>query len=128
MQLPSIAPGLTATVELTVAEADTAAALRSGDVAMLGTPRIVALVEEATVLALREQIPSTATTVGMRVQLDHLIPVPPGESVQAEATLERVEGRRLTFTVSVSSDRGLVAAGRVTRVIVDRARFLERAQ
>ena len=43
-------------------------------------------------------------------------------TVTAEATLEKVEGRRLTFTVSVNDNRGLVAAGRVTRVVVDRDR------
>ena len=50
-----------------------------------------------------------------------------GRQVQAEATLEKVEGRRLTFTVSVTDERGLVAAGKVTRVIVDVDRFLEKA-
>lgn len=120
--------GLAAVVEMKVTEADTAAALRSGDVDMLGTPRLVALVEEATCAALLGHLDASATTVGMRVQLDHLIPVPVGQSVRAEVTLERVEGRRLTFTASVTNDRGLVAAGRVTRVVVQRDRFLERAQ
>ena len=64
----------------------------------------------------------------MRVQLDHLIPVAVGVTVRAEATLERVEGRRLTFTVSVNDERGLVAAGKVTRVVVNRERFLDKAQ
>jgi fluoroacetyl-CoA thioesterase len=45
--------------------------------------------------------------------------------VLAEATLEKVEGRRLTFTVSATDERGLVAAGKVTRVVVDVDRFLE---
>jgi predicted thioesterase len=120
-------PGASATVELEVADADTAAALRSGDVPMLGTPRLVALVEEATMATLAGRLEPHLTSVGMRIQLDHLIPVPVGGTVRAEAVLERVEGRRLTFTVSVNSDRGLVAAGKVTRVIVNRERFLEKA-
>jgi len=37
------------------------------------------------------------------------------------------DGRRLVFTVSVSDARGLVAAGRLTRVVVDAERFLDRA-
>ena len=68
------------------------------------------------------------TTVGYQVQLAHLAPTPVGGKVTAEATLEAIEGRRLTFRVSVSDARGLVAAGRVTRVVVERDRFLERAQ
>jgi predicted thioesterase len=49
-----------------------------------------------------------------------------GETVTAEATLDKIDGRRLMFTVSVSDSHGLVAAGKVTRVLVDRERFLER--
>ena len=60
--------------------------------------------------------------------LAHLSPTPVGSEVTAEATLEGVEGRRLTFRVSVTDARGLVAAGRITRVVVVRDRFVERAQ
>jgi len=61
-------------------------------------------------------------------QLNHLSPSPVGSEVTAEATLESIEGRRLTFRVSVTDSRGLVAAGRITRVVVIRDRFIERAQ
>jgi fluoroacetyl-CoA thioesterase len=120
-------PGLTATVTLEVTDADTAVAFRSGDVPVLATPRVVALAEEATVNAVSDSLAKGTTTVGYRVQLDHLAPSPAGAVVQAEATLESVEGRRLTFRVSVTDSHGLVAAGRITRVSVERDRFLERA-
>jgi fluoroacetyl-CoA thioesterase len=123
-----LAPGLTATVTLVVAEADTALALKSGDVPVLGTPRVIALAEEATVEAIRGELPEGRTTVGYQVQLAHLTPTAIGGTVTAEATLEQVEGRRLTFRVAVNDARGLVAAGRITRVIVERARFLEKTQ
>src|SRR5947208_1607910 len=118
----TVEPGLVASVELTVKDGDTAKALRSGDVPMLATPRLVALAEEATVQALQGQLEAKATTVGMRVQIDHLLPVPVGRSVRCEAKLVEVEGRRLIFTVSVNCEQGLVAAGKFTRVIVNRAR------
>jgi predicted thioesterase len=54
------------------------------------------------------------------------VPSAIGSTVTAEATLEKIEGRRLTFTVSATDDRGLVAAGKVTRVVVDIARFLDK--
>jgi predicted thioesterase len=120
--------GLTASVTLVVEDADTALALRSGDVPMLGTPRVIALVEEATCEAIEGRLPDGRTSVGYQVQLAHLSPTPVGGTVVAEATLEQIEGRRLTFRVAVHDARGLVAAGRVTRVIVDRVRFLERSQ
>ena len=107
---------------------DTAVALRSGEVEVLGTPRVIALVEEAALAAVSDQVPAGQTTVGMRVQVDHLAPTSVGSSVAAEATLEKVEGRRLTFTVSASDQCGLVAAGKVTRVVVETERFLDKAR
>lgn len=120
-------PGLSATVSLDVTDADTAIAIGSGDVNVLATPRVVALAEEASVKAVEGALGAGSTTVGYRVQLDHLSPTMPGTTVTAEAVLEAVEGRRLTFRVSVTDTRGLVAAGRITRVAVERDRFMEKA-
>jgi fluoroacetyl-CoA thioesterase len=126
-RLVPLRPGLSAAVELVVTEDDTALALKTGDVPVLATPRVVTLAEEATVQAVEDQLADGTTSVGYRVQLDHLAPTAVGGKVRAEATLESIEGRRLTFRVSVSDGHGLVAAGRITRVIVERARFLEKA-
>lgn len=120
-------PGLTATASMTVGDDDTAVALHSGDVPVLATPRVVCLAEEASVQAVAGALEEGQTTVGYRVQLDHLAPTAVGGRVNAEATLETVESRRLTFRVSVNDGRGLVAAGRITRVVVERDRFLEKA-
>lgn len=111
---------------MTVGEADTAVALRSGDVPVLATPRVVALAEEASCQAVAGELDEGQTTVGMRVQLDHLAPTGVGGSVTAEASLEKVEGRRLVFTVTVSDGHGLVAAGKITRVVVETERFLKK--
>lgn len=123
-----LSPGLHGSAKLVVADEDTAIALRSGDVPVLGTPRLIGLCEEASMVAVADRLPAGSTTVGMRVQVDHLAPTHVGSTVAAEATLERVEGRRLTFTVSVSDHCGLVAAGKVTRVVVETERFLEKAR
>jgi predicted thioesterase len=123
-----VEPGASAELSYVVTDADTAIAVGSGSVPVLATPRVVALCEQATVAATAGRLPDGQTTVGMRVQLDHLQPTAVGALVEVEATLERVEGRRLTFTVSVSDAKGLVAAGRVTRVVVDVDRFLEKCE
>ncbi len=123
-----LSPGLHGSAKLVVGHEDTAVALRSGEVPVLGTPRLIALVEEASMAAVNDQLPKGHTSVGMRVQVDHLAPTNVGSSVAAEATLEKVEGRRLTFTISVSDQCGLVAAGKVTRVVVETERFLEKAR
>ena len=98
---------------------------------MLATPRLVALCEEASCRALDGHLAPGRTSVATRIQFDHLAPAAVGATVTAEATLERVEGRRLIFTVSAtlrSADHdGLVGAGRLTRVLVDEAAFLAKA-
>lgn len=123
-----VASGLTASVTMKVGEGDTALAMGSGDVPVLATPRLIALVEQASLKALGTALGADKTSVGYEVQLAHLSPTPVGSEVTADATLESVEGRRLTFRVSVADARGLVAAGRLTRVVVVRDRFIERAQ
>jgi len=119
--------GLRGEAQRVVGDVDTAIAYGSGAVAVLATPCLIALCEQAAIAAVADRLPDGVTTVGMRVQIDHLQPTPVGEEVLAEAVLKHVEGRRLTFSVSVSDHRGLVAAGKVTRVIVDAQRFMDKA-
>ncbi|GIJ13057.1 hypothetical protein Van01_62710 [Micromonospora andamanensis] len=123
----ALAPGLTARVELTVTDADTAQAVGSGDVPVLGTPRVLALAEAATVAATARQLPSGSTTVGTRVELAHLAATPVGRTVAAQARLTEVDRRRLVFEVDVTDGGQTVAEGRVERVVVDRLRFMQRA-
>lgn len=118
--------GLRAEVPLTVSDGDTAIALRSGNVPVLATPRVLALCEEATVAALEGHLEPGQTTVGMRAHLDHLAPTAVGGSVRAEAIVEELEGPRITFKVTVQDQRGLVAVGRITRVVVNMERFLDK--
>jgi predicted thioesterase len=121
-------PGLSGRAVLVVSEADTASAMGTGAVPVLSTPRLIALCEEATCLAVSSLLPEASTTVASRVQFNHLAAIRVGTALQAEATLYKVEGRRLTFTVSASDAAGLVGAGRVTRVVVDRDTFMAKAR
>ena len=122
----NVAIGLKGEARLLVGEADTALALGSGDVEVLGTPRLVGLFEQATVEALNGILEPGQSSVGMRVQVDHLQPTPIGAEIVVEANLEKIEGRRITFTVTASDSGGLAAAGKVTRVIVDVDRFMSK--
>jgi fluoroacetyl-CoA thioesterase len=124
----SVRSGVHGEVELVVTESDTAAALHSGDVPVLATPRIVSLCEQASCDALAGLLSAEQTSVGNRVEISHLTPVAVGSTVRATATLDRSEGRRLIFSVSVSDACGLVAAGKITRVVVDRAHFIAKAR
>ncbi len=118
----------TAMVIHQVTDADTAAALGSGSVSVLATPRLLNWCEQATFELLEATLEAGTTSVGVEVRLDHVSPSPVGRTVRAEATIEKVKGRRYYFTVSAHDDRGLIAVGKVVRVLVDEASFLAKCE
>ncbi|MQA26939.1 MAG: thioesterase [Micromonosporaceae bacterium] len=122
-----LSPGLSARVELVVGDADTAQTLGSGDVGVLGTPRVLALCEAATVAATAPRLPAGATTVGAHVELSHRLPSAIGAVVVAKARLAKRDGKRLTFEVTVTQGETVIADGRIERVVVSRHDFLRRA-
>ena len=102
---------------------DTAAAMGSGDVPALATPRLLALAEAATVADLDER----ETSVGTSVKLEHLQATGIGGRATAHAQLVQVDGRTLRFTVRVEDGGGaVVGKGEVSRMVVDRERFVSR--
>lgn len=124
----AIRTGLASRRSHRVSEADTAVALGSGTVPVLATPRLLAWCEEAACRTLEGSLAPGTTSVGWRVRLVHSRPTAVGGQVVVEAVLERVEGRRLTFAVSARDAAGvMVGAGRLIRVIVETAAFLERS-
>jgi len=114
-----------ATLVFTVTEADTAVALGSGEVAVLGTPRLLAWCEAATVAAVAGALLAEETTVGVNVQLEHLAPSRVGTTVTVVAVLAAVGRRRLTFDCEATEDGTgtVLARGRITRVRVKRDAF-----
>ena len=115
--------GLTATVTATVGEGDTAIALGSGDVPVLGTPRVLALAEQAAVQAVRDALPEGRTSVGTWAEVSHNAPTRLGEEVAVTATLTAVEGKALQFSVTVQAGNAEVATVEHRRAVVDPARF-----
>lgn len=110
-------------------EADTALAVGSGTLPVLGTPRLLAWCEAATCAALEPALPEGSTSVGTRVSLEHLAASPVGQQVEVSASTTYVDRRLHRFTVSArhaGGDGKVVASGEVTRVVVDAERFLAR--
>ena len=120
-------PGLKKVRTLEVAEEHTALALGSGEVAVLGTPALLALAEGACVDAIADDLPEGQTSVGTFAEIEHLKASPVGTCVTAQATLMGHHGRRLEFSVQVEQDGDVVAKVRHRRVLVDRAKFVEKA-
>ncbi|MEJ2861681.1 thioesterase family protein [Actinomycetospora flava] len=106
-----------------VTEDDTAVALGSGDLPVLGTPRLIAWLEAATVSEAAPGLTAGQTTVGAAIRVRHRRPTPVGGTVDVYASLT-TEGDRLTFDVSaIDGDGHYVADGEIDRVVVDRAHF-----
>lgn len=121
--LKECVPGRRASVSLRVSEEDTAIALGSGDVPLLGTPSVLALAERASRTALGDCLGDEFTSLGSWVEIEHMATCGVGDEVEAEAVLLGVHGRRLEFSVTVTSNGKEVAHVRHRRVIVERKRF-----
>ena len=117
-----------ATLTFTVTDEDTAAAVGSGSLPVLGTPRLLAWCEAATCAALEPTLADGSTSVGTRVSLEHLAASPVGQVVEVTASSTYVDGRLHRFTVSArhAGDGKAVGSGEITRVVVDAARFMDR--
>ena len=113
-------------VRFRVTDADTAAALGSGDVPVLATPRLIAWMEATTLQSAARFIDTRQTTVGTAVRVEHRRATRVGDSVEVIAEPPAAAtGPRLTFTVrAIDSSGEVVAAGEIDRAIVDRGRFL----
>jgi predicted thioesterase len=129
--------GLRSSLRIVVAPADTAPAVGSGDVPVLATPRLLALAEEASVAAIALALEPGVTSVGTSAVIQHTRASPVGAEVDVEAQLAEVDGRRLVFTFTAAEPPpagpaagagAVVGSGTIERVLVDRKRFLSRAQ
>ncbi len=116
--------GRAASAGIIVEGEDTAIALGSGDVPVLGTPRVIALMEQAAVAALAGSLDESLTSVGTRIAIDHVAPSLVGASVEAVAEVVSVDGRSVAFRVVAREGERLVAEGEHSRVVVNRERFL----
>lgn len=117
-----------ASLEFTVTDADTALALGSGDLPVLATPRLLAWCEAVTCVAVQSYLTAQQSSVGTRVQLDHVGASPVGATLRVTAAVVYVDGRLVRFEVVAAqgAEEKVVAHGEVTRVVVDRERFLSR--
>ena len=116
--------GRTATREFVVSEADTAVAVGSGSLPVLGTPVLLAWCEAVTCAVL--DLPAGQTSVGTRASLEHLAASPVGAGLSVTASVAYVDGRLVRFAVEARMGDVLVGSGEITRVIVDSERFLGR--
>ena len=118
--------GLKHTSELTVTDAVTAVRMGSGDMPVLATPAMMALMENAAMLAVADELPEGSTTVGGHIASSHLRPSKIGDVVRAIAEVTKVDGRKIEFKVSAYSGDALLGEGTHLRFVVDRERFMSK--
>lgn len=120
--------GLSARSSATVTVENTAVTMGSGDMQVFATPALVALMENAAMLAVAGELPEGATTVGASMNMEHIKPSGLGAVVTATAVLAEIDGRRLTFNVGARDAVGMIGEGVHVRFVVDRARFMAKVE
>ncbi len=123
-------------LRFTVTDDDTAIALGSGDVPVLATPRLLAWLEAATVVAAIDLVDPGSTSVGVEVSMRHRRASGVGALVAVEVTHVEEQDRGLGFEVvarelpapALAGQDGpvVIATAHVVRAVVDRSAFLAR--
>src|SRR5919201_4773571 len=128
MDLSALRPGLRGEASLTVGEEHTAPRVGSGAVHVLATPVMINLIEAAALAAVERLLPAGYQSLGTLLSVRHIAATPVGMRVRAVATVQRVDGRTIYFTVEAHDERELISEGTHERVVVNVAKFDQRVQ
>ncbi|MDR0841637.1 MAG: thioesterase family protein [Christensenellaceae bacterium] len=123
-----IAIGTKGRVERRVTKAMLAKTMASGALEVLATPIMIAFMEEAAQNAIAPLLPQGQTSVGSKLNIEHLSPTPEGMLVWAQCEVTGVEGRHVRFDVTAGDSQGLIGRGTHERVVVDAERFLQKCR
>jgi fluoroacetyl-CoA thioesterase len=104
----------------------TAAFMGSGDMPVLATPAMVAMMEHAALMVVSSYLEDDETTVGSMVHINHLRPSAVGAKITICASLIEIAGRKLTFSVKAKDGETVVGEGTHVRYIVNRASFMSK--
>ena len=115
---------MTYTSTITVEDKHLACTIGSGDLHVLATPMMVALMENAAMLCIQPELAEGESTVGSMVGVSHIKPTALGKKVSAKATLLSREGRKLTFHVEAHDEDGPIGEGEHVRYIINKEKFL----
>ena len=126
--LAAIRLGLTGTADLVVGPEHTAPRVGSGRIAVLATPVMINVIEAAALAAVEHLLPPGHQSLGTHLDVRHVAATPVGLGVTATAEVVGVEGRTITFRVTARDNHEEIGGGMHTRVVVNVARFDERAQ
>ena len=124
--MEKLVPGLAGHAEMVVGSNDTASKVGSGTSAVLATPVMINLVEEAALNATEHLLASGQLSLGTKLDISHIAATPVGMKVVAKAVVDEIDGNRVSYAVEVRDQVELVADGKHTRVTVSAGKFQER--
>ena len=116
--------GKTATVTTTVSERNTAMAVGSGSLNVFSTPMMIALMEQAACECLT--LEPGQTSVGTQINVAHTAASPLGAAISATAVIDKVDGRKVSFTLTAHEGENEIGNGKHDRFIVDAERFMSK--
>jgi len=119
-------PGKTATVTTTVTEKNTAKTVGSGSLDVFSTPMMIALMEQAACECLADSLEPGQTSVGTQINVAHTAASPLGATISATATIDNVDGRKISFTVTASDGANEIGNGKHERFIIDAEKFMSK--
>jgi predicted thioesterase len=122
-----ITTGITGEKSVAVKIENTALAMGSGTLRVFATPAMIALIEGCCAESVEDMLPQGITTVGTKVEVEHLAASPIGASILCKSRLTAYDGRRLDFEVEVFDNAGLIGKGTHTRFTVNAQRFVDKA-
>lgn len=114
------------TSTMIVEEKHLACNVGSGDFPVFATPMMMALMENAAMLCVADELENGSSTVGGQISSSHIKPTGLGKTVTATAELISAEGRKLKFKVSASDEGGLIGEGEHLRFIIDKEKFMSK--
>jgi fluoroacetyl-CoA thioesterase len=95
---------------------------------VFATGFMVGLFEWACICAINPHIDwPREQTVGIEVNLNHTAATPPGLTITIRGTLEKVEGRKLTFSLSAHDGVDEISRGTHQRFVIQAEKFNEKA-
>ena len=122
--MPQPSPGITNEKSVAVMMENTALAMGSGTLRVFATPAMIALCEGCCAESVEDLLDEGMTSVGVKVDIEHLAASPLGASILCKSRLVAVDGRTLDFEVEIYDNVDLIGKGRHTRFIVDAERFV----
>lgn len=110
--------GLTGEAKVLVSDNNTAELFGNAGAKVFATPMLVALMEQASIAAIRSTLLPGEGSVGTKVELSHLAATPVGMTVTARAELVELTGKKLVFDVVAFDTQETVGKCRHERYII----------